>query len=130
VELGPLVDPPPRSEAVKVPHELWFPRRVAGEVDPDVPGPPLVLAQGAEQVCDDLAVRGGDGAARAFRLPRSGDLLGGRLDGSQERLRRAMTLVSLLEEPGCRLDVGVYERPDLDRGLPSLPARIRLLRAP
>jgi hypothetical protein len=103
---------------------------VAGEVDPDVPGPPLVLAQGAEQVCDDLAVRGGDGAARVFRLPGSCDLVRGRLDGSQERLRRAMALVPLLEELGGRLDVGVFERPDLDRCRPSLPARIRLLRAP
>jgi hypothetical protein len=103
---------------------------VAGEVDPDVRGPPLVLALGAEQVPGDLAVCDRDGAARVFRLPGSGDLVRGRLDGSQERLRRAMALVPLLEEPGGRLDVGVFERPDLDRGRPSLPARIRPRRAP
>jgi hypothetical protein len=47
---------------------------VAGEVDPDVPLPPLVLSQRAEQVSRDLAVRDRDGAGRVVRLPGSGDL--------------------------------------------------------
>jgi hypothetical protein len=88
---------------------------VAGEADPHVAVPPLVLVHASEQVRDDLPVAHRDGAARPFFLPGAGDQDVGVLGRREQGLGRAVALVALPEERGRRLGVRALEGANLER---------------
>jgi hypothetical protein len=115
VEEGTALDPGRGGRAVEVPDRLGLPGGVAREPDPGVAVPPLVLGDASDQVADELAVADGGRSARRLLSPGAGDRRRGVLERGEQRLRGAVALVTLGQQPGRGLDVGVLESPDLQR---------------
>jgi hypothetical protein len=95
---------------VTIRNELRLPCGVAGEGDPDVPAPPLVLPHAADQVRGHLPVDQRDRTSCTLRLRGLRDLHPGVLDVTEERLECSATLVALDEERDRPLDVRVRRR--------------------